>query len=139
MYEDTLPALISGAAPATGEHRHVTILVIDDEESIRMLIQDLLQMEGYAVLLAWNGKIGLTCAQEYYPDLILTDIMMPIMDGYELSRHLHNDPQTAQIPVIAMSAAYHQQYADLFNAVIAKPFEIIPLLALIDTHLGDPV
>lgn len=138
MYRDTLPGITSDAAPASQEQRQL-ILVIDDEEAIRLLIQDLLQMEGYAVLLAWNGKIGLTCAQEYYPDLILTDIMMPIMDGYELRRHLQADPHTAQIPVIAMSAAYHQQYADWFSAVIAKPFELLPLLALIDTHLGDPV
>ena len=131
--------LISDAAPATGEHRDLTILVVDDEEPIRLLIQDLLHLEGFTVLLAWNGNIGLTCAQESHPDLILTDIMMPIMDGYELSRHLHADPHTAQIPVIAMSAVFQQRYAGLFRAVIAKPFELLPLLTLIDTHLGGLV
>lgn len=136
---DNQPVLISDAAPARGEHRHLTILVIDDEEPIRLLIQDLLQLEGYTVLLAWNGKIGLTCAQECHPDLILTDIMMPLMDGYELSRQLHDDPQTAQIPVIAMSASFQQGYAGLFDAVITKPFELLPLLTLIDTHLDGLV
>ena len=130
------PVLIGDAAPSAGAHRHLTILVIDDEEPIRLMIQDLLQLEGYTVLLAWNGKIGLECAQESHPDLILTDIMMPIMDGYELSRRLHADPQTAQIPIIAMSAAFQQRYAGLFSAVITKPFELLPLLALINTHLG---
>lgn len=137
MYRESLPVLISDAPP--GEHHQVTILVIDDEEPIRLLIQDLLHLEGYTVLLAWNGQLGLVCAQECHPDLILTDLMMPIMDGYELCRRLHADPHTAQIPVIAMSAAYPKRYADLFNAVIGKPFELLPLLTLISTQLDDPV
>lgn len=139
MYRESRPVLIGDIAPAPEEHRQPTILVIDDEEPIRLLIQDLLHLEGYMVLLAWNGKLGLTCAQECHPDLILTDIMMPIMDGYELSRRLHDDPHTAQIPVIAMSAAYSQRYAGLFNAVIAKPFELLPLLALISAQLDGSV
>lgn len=134
---ELLPVLISDAAP--GDHCPSTILVIDDEEPLRLLIQDLLRLEGYTVLLAWNGRLGLACAQEFHPDLILTDLMMPIMDGCELRRRLHADPHTAQIPVIAMSAAYPQRYAGLFNAVIGKPFELLPLLALISMQFGDSV
>lgn len=135
MYGQFLPVLINDAAP--GKQRQTTILVIDDEEPIRLLIQDFLHLEGYRVLLAWNGKLGLTCAQECHPDLILTDIMMPIMDGYELRRQLHDDPHTAQIPVIAMSAAYSRRYAGVFNAMIAKPFELLPLLTLISAQLDS--
>ncbi len=104
------------------------------------MILDMLQMvldeEGYTVLLATDGQAGCARALDAQPDLILTDIMMPILDGHALCRQLRADPRTAHIPIIAMSAAYRPQDGAAFDAVIAKPFQIAPLLAVIQAHLG---
>ena len=114
-----------------------TLLVIDDEEMILSMLRDVLELEGYTVLLAPNGREGLARVREAVPDLILTDVMMPVMDGHDLCHQLRADPRTAKIPVIGMSAAYRPQADDAFDAMIAKPFDIPPLLALIRTWLGS--
>lgn len=125
---DTVP---SGSDP----DRRV-ILVIDDEEMILSLLQEVLDLEGYTVLLAMNGAAGLERVLEGHPDLVLTDMMMPIMDGHELCRRLRADQRTATIPLICMSAAYRPQADDAFDAIIAKPFDLDSLLALIHVWLG---
>jgi CheY-like chemotaxis protein len=101
------------------------------------MLRDVLQDEGYMVLLARNGQEGFERARELRPQLILTDLMMPVMDGRTLGRHLRAEPRTAQIPLIVMSAAYRPQDGDAFDAVLAKPFDILPVLDLIRAHLGD--
>ncbi len=113
------------------------ILVIDDEQAILLMLQEILEDEGYTVHVAGNGKAGLSCARTVHPDLILTDLMMPVMDGYALGRHLRAEPSTAAIPLIVMSAFYKPQPDVAFDAVITKPFDILPVLDLIDAHLGD--
>ncbi len=101
------------------------------------MLRDLLEMVGFTVRVATNGQLGLAQAREALPDLIVTDVMMPVMDGHALCRHLRADPRTATIPVIGMSAAYRPQPDDAFDALIAKPFDIPPLLALIHHWLGN--
>jgi CheY-like chemotaxis protein len=110
--------------------------VIEDEAMILDMLHMILDMEGYTVLLATDGQAGFARALDAQPDLILTDIMMPVMDGHALGRQLRADPRTAHIPVIAMSAAYRPQDGDAFAAVLAKPFQIVSLLAVIQEHLG---
>lgn len=100
------------------------------------MLHMLLDMEGYAVLEATDGQAGVAQALNAQPDLILTDIMLPILDGHAVCRQLRADPRTAHIPIIAMSAAYRPQDGDAFAAVIAKPFRIPPLLAVLAAHLG---
>jgi CheY-like chemotaxis protein len=100
------------------------------------MLQMVLAMEGYTVLAATDGQAGLARALDAQPDLILTDIMLPFMDGHALCRQLRADPRTAHIPVIAMSAAYRPQEGDAFDAVLAKPFHSHSLLAVLDAHLG---
>jgi CheY-like chemotaxis protein len=113
------------------------LLVIEDEAMILDMLQMLLELEGYTVLVATDGQVGFARALDAQPDLILTDIMLPFMDGHALCRQLRADPRTAHIPVIAMSAAYRPQDGDAFAAVLAKPFLIPSLLAVIDAHLGS--
>jgi CheY-like chemotaxis protein len=79
------------------------VLIVDDDPDIVAVVQIALEDEGYQVLTAVNGA-ALPLARERHPDVILLDIMMPGMDGIEVSRRLRADPTTANIPIIAMSA-----------------------------------
>lgn len=80
-----------------------SILVIDDHERIVKAIQVVLEKKGFDVLTAPNGWTGLKLAREEKPDLIILDIMMPVMDGYEVCRRLGSEPDTAAIPVLMLS------------------------------------
>ncbi len=79
------------------------ILVVDDNHSIVRLIGALLQKDGFEALTAFDGLEGLQKAREEKPDLIILDIVMPRMDGYEVSRLLQDDPDTAAIPVLMLT------------------------------------
>jgi putative two-component system response regulator len=80
------------------------ILIVDDHPSSRMTAVALLSVEGYEVLEAENGQVALDRVVEMKPDLILLDVMMPGMDGYEVCRHLKQDEQTRLIPVVFVTA-----------------------------------
>lgn len=79
------------------------VLAVDDHESITKGIQLVLQRKGYEVLTASDGGEGLRKAREEKPDLIILDINMPVMDGYEVCRRLQADPNTANIPVLMLT------------------------------------
>jgi len=81
------------------------VLVVDDDPDKRKLLEVALGMEGYDVRTASNGRDALAAVDSYPPDLIVTDIMMPEMDGYELVRHIRQNPQTKFIPLILQTAA----------------------------------
>ena len=103
------------------------------------MLKDILEFEGYAVITAVDGQEGFDRALESRPDLILTDLMMPVMNGHTLGLRLRAEPRTAKIPLIAMSAAYRPRDGDAFDAIIRKPFDLAPLLELIQAQLdGGP-
>jgi DNA-binding response OmpR family regulator len=79
------------------------ILVIDDHERTVKAIEEILQEQGYEVLTAFEGATGLQRAREEKPDLIILDIMMPGMDGYEVCQRLQSDPATARIAVLMLT------------------------------------
>ena len=81
------------------------VLVVDDEPDKRQLIAYALETSGYEVVTAENGAEGLAAVEASYPDLVITDVMMPRMDGYELARRLRDNPRTRFIPIIFQSAA----------------------------------
>ena len=81
-----------------------TILVVDDVATNVMLVQAILRKEGYSILTTDSGAKALRIVSEKHPNLILLDIMMPEMDGYEVLQHLKGNPDTKDIPVIIMSA-----------------------------------
>jgi diguanylate cyclase (GGDEF)-like protein len=81
------------------------VLVVDDEPDKRSLLAFALAKEGYEVHTAENGELGLAAVEEHQPDLIVTDVMMPRMNGYEMIRRVRSNPQTRFIPVIIQSAA----------------------------------
>lgn len=81
-----------------------TLLIVDDEPQVRKLLETLLQYEGYHTLSVGSGEEALALVAEQPPDLILLDIMMPGMDGYEVANQLKDNPATANIPIIMLSA-----------------------------------
>lgn len=117
-----------------------TILIIDDEESIRELLSSALSQEGYNVLTAFDGIDGYEQALRKTPDLILLDIMMPDIDGYEVLNRLKEDLTTAHIPIIFLTAKVEAEERVLgleAGAVdyITKPFYTKEVLARIKIHL----
>jgi two-component system sensor histidine kinase/response regulator len=118
-----------------------TILIVDDTAHVRQLLSAMLKTRGYNVQVAEGGLHALEVVQEVSPDLILLDIMMPQMDGYEVCERLKDDPRTRDIPVIFISAL--EQTDDkikAFNAggvdYIPKPFQIKEVLARVGAHLA---
>ncbi|HLA86696.1 MAG TPA: response regulator, partial [Anaerolineales bacterium] len=80
------------------------ILIIDDDKDTLRLVGLMLQRQGYEISAAANGTQGLTKALEERPDLILLDVMMPDMDGYEVTRRLRKNPATVNIPILMFTA-----------------------------------
>ena len=81
-----------------------TVLVADDDDDILQLVSFRLQRAGYTVVTAADGQQALTAAREQRPDLAVLDVMMPGLNGYEVTRRLRADPATAGIPVILLTA-----------------------------------
>ncbi|MFQ6008353.1 MAG: response regulator [Candidatus Zixiibacteriota bacterium] len=80
-----------------------TILVVDDEEAVRGVLEAVLSKEGHQVHLAQDGAEGVKLASQVQPDLIIMDITMPGMDGYEATERLKQDPKLADVPVIFLT------------------------------------
>ena len=80
------------------------VLVIDDEPDVRWLLRLSLEREGHEVLLAEDGLRGVAMAQRQKPDVIVLDLMMPVMDGYGVLGSLADDPRTAKVPVLVLTA-----------------------------------
>ena len=110
-----------------------TVLVVDDDPSITEFVEMALEDAGYQVLAAVGGA-ALQIAHDRHPDVILLDIMMPGMDGVEVSQYLHTDPVTADIPIVVMSA--HERLQTLAGRMSAddelpKPFHCQDLYATV--------
>jgi CheY-like chemotaxis protein len=112
-----------------------TILVVDDEKPVRQFLVTAFEQQGHQVLEAYHGRhaLNVLANSSLHPDLVLSDIMMPIVGGVELCNLLKADPSTADIPVVLMSAAHSRAMAiSNADAVITKPFDLDTLDALID-------
>jgi len=117
------------------------ILVTDDSHASLQVLHEILTTEGYGVVSARDGQSALLCAKEQLPDLILLDIKMPDMDGFEVCRQLKANPQTQDIPVIFISARneiFDKVHAFQTGAVdyITKPFELEEVLVRVATQLS---
>lgn len=116
----------------------VRILIVDDDPTIRSVLEAFLEDEGFTPILAANGRDAVEQAREEPPALILMDLMMPVMSGVEAARRLKSDPETADVPIIAMSAGFILRgSADelLADSIISKPFDLDALIASIHTTL----
>ena len=117
-----------------------TILVVEDEANMARLLEFQLRSAGYQVIQARDGKDGLQVATEKHVDLILTDIMMPLMDGYELCRAIKKSPDLYHIPVIMLSAKVDRAsiihgYAVGVARYLTKPLKREELYKGIDLRL----
>jgi putative two-component system response regulator len=117
-----------------------TILAVDDTPASLKLLTDLMKLEGYEVRSTISGEMALKSAAANPPDLILLDIRMPVMDGYEVCRRLKANPATKNIPVIFVSAASEtedkvQGFALGGVDYVTKPYQCDELFARVRTHL----
>jgi chemosensory pili system protein ChpA (sensor histidine kinase/response regulator) len=124
--------------------RRAVVMVVDDSLTVRKVSQRLLEREGYQVLLAKDGVDALEQLQQSTPDLMLVDIEMPRMDGFDLTRHVRGNEKTQAIPIIMVTsrtADKHRNYALGLgvNAYFGKPFQEPVLLAAISGLLGADV
>jgi CheY-like chemotaxis protein len=119
-----------------------TILIVDDEFGIVEALASLLEDEGYRVVTAANGEDGLARLRKEQPNLVLIDLMMPIIDGQEMLRIMRSTPTHASIPVIVMSAApkstavLKSEKAREISAFLRKPFDLQTLLDTIAPLIG---
>jgi CheY-like chemotaxis protein len=116
------------------------VLVVDDDALIRDTLATALGDEGYAVRVASNGRAAMLTLATWVPNVIVLDLMMPVMDGPSFRAAQRARPATAHIPVIILSAAHevHGRAASLDPAaVFAKPFELGALLDVIERLLAD--
>jgi two-component system cell cycle response regulator DivK len=116
------------------------ILLVEDNEMNRDMLSRRLERKGYEVVIAVNGQEGVELVSSTRPDLILMDLSLPIIDGWEATRRIKADPATASIPVIALTA--HAMAEDRVKAMAAgcddfdiKPVDLPRLLEKIDTLL----
>jgi two-component system chemotaxis response regulator CheY len=113
------------------------ILVVDDDESIRHIVRLCLADEGYEVFEAANGEAALQILAEASPNLILLDLRMPVMDGWEFARRYRLSPGP-HAPIVAFVAALNvqQEVAGLDSAaILSKPFDLDDLLRAVRSHL----
>jgi two-component system cell cycle response regulator DivK len=118
------------------------ILVVEDTEDNRQILRDLLGMAGYEMVEAHDGAQGVAMAAEHRPDLILMDIQMPVLDGYEATRRIKADPALAAIPIVAVTSyalsGDEQKARDAgCNDYIAKPYSPRQMLAKVREILGS--
>ena len=121
-----------------------TVLIIEDEKLIIVSTQMVLEAAGFRVESATNGEEGISKARDLSPDLILLDIMMPGIDGWETLTRLKRDPDTSTVPVIIFTAREHTRghqkstemgAADYFR----KPFEPDELIELVEKHVSQKI
>lgn len=120
-----------------------TILLVEDNEMNRDMLSRRLERRGYRVVLAVDGEAGVEMAASELPDLVLMDMSLPVLDGWEATRRLKSEPATRHIPVIALTA--HAMSSDRERAMEAgcdeydtKPVELPRLLGKIEALLGGP-
>lgn len=114
------------------------LLIVEDDRDTRSALASLLTLKGYTIITAEDGLAGLQTAALECPDLVLTDIMMPHLDGIEMTRQLRAWPQLQKTPVIIITA-YGEKAAAAIEAgatqIMAKPLDLPLLLQSIEDHL----
>jgi len=116
------------------------ILVVEDTEDNRQIMRDLLSSAGYDMVEAQDGAQGVAMAKSHHPDLILMDIQLPLVDGYEATRRIKADPELSHIPVIAvtsyaLSGDEAKTRAAGCDGYVAKPFSPRQLLQKVREYL----
>jgi len=118
------------------------VLAIDDENDILLIIKSALHEEGYDVVTANNGYDGLALAEDASPDLIILDILMPEMDGFEVLQQLRENEKTARIPIVILTGmSSKDKIREALNKgidyYIVKPFEYQDLVSKVKIAIDD--
>ena len=111
------------------------ILVVDDEPDLRFSLRRIFERAGHEVADAGHGAQALECVRVSLPELVVTDMMMPVMNGHELIRRLRADPATAHIPILALTG--NGELAGSADALLAKPYQPDQILAAANTLLAS--
>jgi DNA-binding response OmpR family regulator len=119
-----------------------TVMVVEDESSIAVALEFLLQQQGYRTMVARNGEEALTLAAQDKPDLILLDIMLPLLSGFEVCRRIRADNTMPATRIIMLTAKgrdseVQKGFAAGADAYLMKPFSTKELLAMVREQLGD--
>jgi len=117
-----------------------TVLVVEDNEDLRIICKAFLEHRGYAAICASDGREGIEMAKEHRPAVILTDLVMPVMDGWEVARRLGADAATRNIPVVAVSAipvTREDQARAGFASYLRKPVHPDALVNTLRAALGE--
>ncbi|MFN0149908.1 MAG: PleD family two-component system response regulator [bacterium] len=122
--------------------RKLKVLVAEDEEMILQIVEFALRRHGFDVVVARNGSEAMTSASTEMPDLVVMDMMMPVVSGYEATRTLKQSPETKMIPILGFTARAMQSERTLaFEAgcddVLIKPFQIDDLFDRIASLIGE--
>lgn len=118
-----------------------TILVIDDETTVLRNVREMLEMEGYDVVTAADGLQGLAVATRNRPDLVICDIVMPLMSGFAVLRELRQHAETADTPVLLITGVYQEATLAAYLAThrvacLYKPFRIDEFLGAVHAQLA---
>ena len=118
------------------------ILIVEDQEDLRGVLRDLLSGSGYAVAEAADGQDGVAKAKSERPDLILMDIQLPVIDGYEATRLIKEEPILAKTPIIAVSSFAMKGDEEKARAAgcdhyVTKPYSPVQLLRIIRGSIGE--
>lgn len=121
-----------------------TVMVVDDSLTVRRVTQRLLERQGYTVLLAKDGVDALRQLQDAKPDIMLVDIEMPRMDGYDLTRNVRGNKKTAEIPIIMITSRTAEKHRSMafelgVNEYLGKPYQEDELLKFIKQYLAERV
>jgi CheY-like chemotaxis protein len=112
-----------------------SVLVIDDEPTILRLVRAILDGLGYETHTALDAESALALVRTVRPTLIITDVVLPGMDGSEFVRHIKSDPELSSIPILLMSA-YREPDNHQADGFIAKPFDIDELSSIVRSYAG---
>ena len=118
------------------------ILVVEDQEDLRAILRDLLSASGYTVIEAADGAESVAKAASERPDLVLMDIQLPVLDGYDATRHIKALPGLSTIPIIAVSSFAMKGDEEKARAsgcddYVTKPYSPVDLLRLVRRYLGQ--
>jgi CheY-like chemotaxis protein len=120
----------------TERNQRKTILVVDDDPDICASLYGIFSADGYRVITAPNGQVGLEVARAEQPDVILLDIMMPVLDGYGFLAAQRVDPTIEEIPVIVLSAGLLLEGLPRDVPRLPKPPELLALFALVESRVN---
>ncbi|MGB5587910.1 MAG: response regulator, partial [Gammaproteobacteria bacterium] len=132
--------------PVEKEHRddRIFVMVVDDSITVRRVTERLLERNGMRVITAKDGVDAVALLQEHMPDIMLLDIEMPRMDGYEVATHVRNDPRLKHIPIVMITSRVGQKHRARaietgVDDYLGKPYQEHQLLAAIGALVEDPM